>query len=40
VDLVIDGGYCGIEPSTVVDLVSEQPEIMRYGKGDVEAFLT
>lgn len=33
VDLVIDGGYCGIEPTTVVDLVGDQPEIVRQGKG-------
>lgn len=35
VDLVIDGGYCGIEPTTVVDLVNEEPVVLRYGKGDV-----
>ena len=36
VDLVIDGGYCGIEPTTVVDLVSGEPEILRYGLGNVD----
>lgn len=35
VDLVIDGGFCGIEPTTVVNLIEGYPEIMRYGKGDV-----
>ena len=35
VELVIDGGYCGIEPTTVVDLVSEQPVVIREGLGDV-----
>lgn len=34
VDLVIDGGYCGIEPTTIVDLVGDQPEIVRQGKGN------
>ncbi|MDH5299946.1 MAG: L-threonylcarbamoyladenylate synthase [Gammaproteobacteria bacterium] len=34
VDLVIDGGYCGMEPTTVVDLTSETPEVIRVGKGD------
>jgi tRNA threonylcarbamoyl adenosine modification protein (Sua5/YciO/YrdC/YwlC family) len=34
VDLVIDGGWCGVEPSTVVDL-TEGVEIIRMGKGDV-----
>lgn len=39
VDLVIDGGYCGIEPTTVVDLVTGEPEILRYGQGDVDLLL-
>jgi tRNA threonylcarbamoyl adenosine modification protein (Sua5/YciO/YrdC/YwlC family) len=38
VDLVIDGGYCGLEPTTVVDLADETPLVMRVGKGDVEPF--
>ena len=38
VDLVIDGGFCGIEPTTVINLVDSAPEVMRFGKGDV-AFL-
>ncbi len=38
VDLVIDGGYCGMEPSTVVDLADDRPMILRAGKGDVTPF--
>jgi tRNA threonylcarbamoyl adenosine modification protein (Sua5/YciO/YrdC/YwlC family) len=38
VDLVIDGGAGGIEPSSVVDLSSGVPVIIRSGKGDVSAF--
>lgn len=38
VDLVIDGGWCGMEATTVVDLVDETPVILRAGKGDVEMF--
>ena len=38
VDLVIDGGYCGLEPTTVVDLADETPLVMRVGKGDVAPF--
>jgi len=38
VDLVIDGGFCGLEATTVVDLVSGTPEIVRVGKGDPEPF--
>ena len=35
VDLVIDGGFCGIEPTTVINLIDSVPVISRYGKGDV-----
>jgi len=35
VDLVIDGGYCGMEPTTVVDLADDTPLVLRVGKGDV-----
>jgi tRNA threonylcarbamoyl adenosine modification protein (Sua5/YciO/YrdC/YwlC family) len=38
VDLVIDGGYCGMEPTTVVDLADETPVVTRVGKGDVAPF--
>lgn len=38
VDLVIDGGYCGMEPTTVVDLADDSPIILRAGKGDVGPF--
>ncbi len=35
-DLVIDGGYCGFEPTTVVDLTGELPVITRQGLGSSE----
>ena len=38
-DLVIDGGYCGFEPTTVVDLVAGAPEIRRVGKGATETLV-
>jgi len=38
VDLVIDGGYCGLEPTTVVDLVDNVPVVTRIGKGDPQPF--
>jgi len=38
VDLIIDGGYCGFEPTTVVDLTEEVPEVVRVGKGDASLF--
>ena len=37
VDLIIDGGWCGSEPTTVVDL-SEGVELIRRGKGDPGVF--
>ena len=38
VDLIIDGGNCGYEPTTVVDLTGEYPVILREGKGDPDPF--
>lgn len=38
VDLVIDGGFCGLEPTTVVDMTAEPPEVIRVGKGDTALF--
>ncbi|QFU75320.1 threonylcarbamoyl-AMP synthase [Halioglobus maricola] len=37
-DLVIDGGYCGMEATTVVDMVEDTPLVMRAGKGDIAPF--
>ena len=38
VDLVIDGGFCGMEPSTVVDMIEDLPRILRQGCGDIAPF--
>lgn len=38
IDLIIDGGNCGQEPTTVVDLTGEYPLIVREGKGCPEPF--
>jgi len=38
-DLVIDGGYCGIEPTTVVKMDGNIVEVLRVGAGDATAFL-
>lgn len=35
-DLVIDGGYCGFEPTTVVDLTGDVPVVTRKGLGPTE----
>jgi len=37
-DLVLDGGACGIEPSTVIDLTGEGPKLIRAGVGDLAVF--
>lgn len=36
VDLVIDGGIGGVEPSTVINCCEDVPEIIRQGKGVLE----
>jgi tRNA threonylcarbamoyl adenosine modification protein (Sua5/YciO/YrdC/YwlC family) len=35
-DAVIDGGNCGFEPTTVIDLTEECPKLIRQGKGTIE----
>jgi tRNA threonylcarbamoyl adenosine modification protein (Sua5/YciO/YrdC/YwlC family) len=37
VDLVIDAGLCSIEPTTVIDLSGDAPDILRRGRGDPAA---
>ncbi len=39
VDLVIDGGFCGLEPTTVIDLSEGAPVLVRDGKGESEPFV-
>lgn len=38
VDAVIDGGYGGIVPSTIIDCSGVEPEIIREGLGEVEQY--
>jgi len=38
-DLVIDGGYCGFEATTVLDLTGDDIVLLRQGVGDASAFL-
>ena len=38
VDLIVDGGVCGVEATTMIDLVDGIPEVIREGKGDSEPF--
>jgi len=39
VDLVIDGGFCGTETTTLIDFSEDLPNILREGKGDTSPFL-
>lgn len=39
VDLVIDGGYCGMEPTSVIEILEDGPELIRRGKGTDELVL-
>ncbi|MDO9421479.1 MAG: L-threonylcarbamoyladenylate synthase [Herminiimonas sp.] len=38
VDLVIDGGACSLQPTTVIDLTGPEPVLQRQGRGDASAF--
>ena len=36
VAVILDGGFCGHEPTTVVDLTSSPPSVLREGKGEID----
>ena len=38
VDLIIDGGYCGYEATSVIAFENGEPEVVRHGLGDVSLF--
>lgn len=38
VDAILDGGNCGVEPTTVVDLAGDTPQVVRRGRGDASLF--
>ena len=37
-DLVIDGGFCGLESTTVVSMEEDYPTVIREGMGDIGLF--
>jgi tRNA threonylcarbamoyl adenosine modification protein (Sua5/YciO/YrdC/YwlC family) len=39
VEIIIDSGFCGLEATTVVDLETGVPEVIRAGKADASPFL-
>jgi tRNA threonylcarbamoyl adenosine modification protein (Sua5/YciO/YrdC/YwlC family) len=38
IDLILDGGYCGVEPTTVIDLTGPLPVLVRAGRGSLTPF--
>lgn len=38
IELVIDGGACGLEMTTVIDLTDAEPVLVRQGRGDAAMF--
>lgn len=40
VDAIIDGGACGMEPTSIIDLSRGEVTVLRKGKGDTSAFET
>lgn len=38
VDLILDCGPCGVEPTTVIDMTAEAPVLIRHGKGELAPF--
>jgi tRNA threonylcarbamoyl adenosine modification protein (Sua5/YciO/YrdC/YwlC family) len=39
VDLVLDGGNCGLIPTSVIDLSADRAVVARIGRGDVTPFV-
>jgi tRNA threonylcarbamoyl adenosine modification protein (Sua5/YciO/YrdC/YwlC family) len=37
-ELILDGGTCGIEPTTIIDLTTSLPELVRAGRGPLAPF--
>lgn len=38
VDLIIDGGFCGMDATSVINLINDEPIIERAGSGDIQYF--
>jgi tRNA threonylcarbamoyl adenosine modification protein (Sua5/YciO/YrdC/YwlC family) len=38
IELIVDGGACSLEPTTVIDLTEEDPVLLRQGRGDAAVF--
>lgn len=40
VELIIDGGPCSLQPTSVIDMSQGKPQVLRVGKGDVKDFIS
>jgi tRNA threonylcarbamoyl adenosine modification protein (Sua5/YciO/YrdC/YwlC family) len=38
VDVIVNGGFCGLEPTTIIEFIDGVPQVIRAGKGDVTPF--
>jgi len=38
VDAIVDGGHCGLEPTTIIDYTDDTPVLVRRGMGDTTPF--
>ena len=38
IEIIIDGGVLYPEPSSVISLINDEPEVIREGKGDISLF--
>ena len=39
IDLIVDGGATGIEPTTVIDMSGGSIEVLRKGRGDISSLV-
>ena len=39
IDAIVHGGYIGPQPTTVIDLTNDYPDIIRQGSGDISPFI-
>jgi tRNA A37 threonylcarbamoyladenosine synthetase subunit TsaC/SUA5/YrdC len=39
IDVIVDAGPTGIEPTSVIDISDDTVKVLRVGRGDVSAFL-
>jgi tRNA threonylcarbamoyl adenosine modification protein (Sua5/YciO/YrdC/YwlC family) len=38
IELILDAGHCGIEPTTIIDMTGAAPELVRAGRGPLGVF--